>query len=123
MRNDESVDQYLSNVDYRPRVDANRSPKFDVPGYPQKMQGMSMSKEFMKGIWSRKETRGMRANYPMSVKGLMTVMRVLPDDLYDLVMNDDRPIEKGSVFAEIVRRFGDPSKYESGNGGMSGMKM
>ncbi|EMB14897.1 hypothetical protein RE6C_04355 [Rhodopirellula europaea 6C] len=47
------------------------------------------------------------------MKGLMTVLRVLPDDLYDLVMNSDQDVEKGAVFAEIVRRFGDPSKYEA----------
>jgi hypothetical protein len=75
------------------------------------MKGMEMSDEFMKAIWGRKETRGMRANYPMAVKGLMTVMRVLPDDLYELVMNSDQPIEKGAVFAEIVRRFGHPDTY------------
>lgn len=113
MRDDASVDQYLANLSSRPQVDASRSDKFATPGYPQKMQGMEMSEEFMKAIWSRKEVRGMRANYAMSVKGLMTVLRVLPDDLYELVMNSDRPVEKGAVFAEIVRRFGDPGKYEA----------
>ena len=54
----------------------------------------------------------MRANYLMAVKGLMTVMRVLPDDLYHLVMKTDQPVEKGAVFSEIVRRFGDPDHYE-----------
>lgn len=42
----------------------------------------------------------------------MTVMRVLPDDLYRLVMESNEPVEKGAVFAEIVRRFGDPETYE-----------
>ncbi|QDV82157.1 hypothetical protein TBK1r_10820 [Stieleria magnilauensis] len=74
---------------------------------------MEMSDDFMKAIWSRKEVRGMRASYPMSVKGLMTVLRVLPDDLYELVMNSDQPVEKGAVFAEIVRRFGDLHAYEA----------
>ena len=31
----------------------------------------------------------------MAVKGLMTVLRVLPDDLYQLVMESDEPVEKG----------------------------
>ncbi|WP_182871341.1 multicopper oxidase domain-containing protein [Rhodopirellula sp. JC639] len=113
MRSGESVDDYLASIDDRPPVRASRSEKTVVPGYPQKMQGMEMSEEFMKAIWGRKETGGMRADYPMSVKGLMTVMRVLPDDLYDLVMNSEKPIEKGAVFSEIVRRFGNPETYRS----------
>jgi FtsP/CotA-like multicopper oxidase with cupredoxin domain len=113
MRSGESVDEYLASIDKRPTVNTSRSDKLDVPGYPQKMKGMEMSDEFMKAIWGRRETRGMRANYPMAVKGLMTVMRVLPDDLYELVMNSDQPVEKGAVFAEIVRRFGNPDTYHS----------
>ena len=42
----------------------------------------------------------------------MTVLRVLPDDLYRLVMESDEPVEKGAVFAEIVHRFGSPAAYE-----------
>ena len=126
------VDQYLANLDNRPAVEFGHEDKgFDVVGYPQRMQGMTMTMDFMEKIWSRKETRGMRANYPMSVKGLMTVMRVLPEDLYDLVMNSDEPVEKGAVFAEIVRRFGDPAAYDAAPKnpmkdmmpGMNGMKM
>ena len=113
IRKDESVDRYLANVRQRPPVDASQADNFDVPGYPQKMQGMNMSDDLMKAIWNRKEVRGMRASYPMAVKGLMTVLRVLPDDLYDLVMNRDQDVEKGAVFAEIVRRFGDPDSYEA----------
>jgi hypothetical protein len=52
------------------------------PGYPQKMQGMNMSPEFMQKIWSIREMKGMRANAPMSMAGLMTALRVLPEDLY-----------------------------------------
>ena len=82
-----------------------------------------MSDEFMNAIWSRKETPGMRATDPMSVKGLMTVMRVLPDDLYDLLMNSNQPVEKEAVFAEVVRRFGSPDQYQSAPGTMAGMNM
>lgn len=113
IRDGQTVDEYMTNLSSRPQVDASRAQEFEVPGYPQKMKGMNMSDEFMHAIWDRKEVRGMRANYPMSVKGLMTVMRVLPDDLYDLVMNSDQEIEKGAVFAEIVRRFGDPDAYQA----------
>ena len=104
----------MANLDSRPPVEYPRSdPGFATPGYPQAMQGMSMDDKTMKAIWSRREVRGMRANYPMAVKGLMTVMRVLPDDLYRLVMEGDNKVDKGAVFAEIVRRFGDPAKYDA----------
>jgi FtsP/CotA-like multicopper oxidase with cupredoxin domain len=108
-----SVDRYLTNLDNRPRVElsavaAGKQP----PGYPQKMQGMEMKPEAMKKIWSRREVQGMRANFPMSMMGLMTAVRVLPDDLYDRVMHSDQEIPKGNIFAEIVHRFGDPARYQ-----------
>jgi hypothetical protein len=34
----------------------------------------------------------------------MTVVRVLPDDLYDRVMHGDEAIAPGAIFDEIVRR-------------------
>ncbi len=77
--------------------------------------------ELMEVIWSRREVRGMRANYAMAVKGLMTVMRVLPDDLYRMVMESDERVAKGAVFEEIVRRFGDPERYQKAP--MGGMNM
>lgn len=83
----------------------------EPPGYPQKMKGMTMGPETMEAVWGRREVKGMRSDYAMSVGGLMTVLRVLPEDLYAEVMESGDPIEKGAVFAEIVRRFGDPSKY------------
>jgi hypothetical protein len=115
IRPEVSVDQYLANTDVRPSVDlARTSPGLDTPGYPQKMMGMDMNPAMMQRIWSRREVRGMRVNYPMAVKGLMTVLRVLPDDLYRLVMESDQDVEKGAIFAEIVRRFGDPESYQPG---------
>ncbi|MCA9194177.1 MAG: multicopper oxidase domain-containing protein [Planctomycetales bacterium] len=115
MRRNVSVDQYLANVSNRPPVDATRNdPGFMTPGYPQEMKGMNMSDSMMQLIWNRREVQGMRAMWPMSIMGLMTALRVLPDDLYHKVMETDEPVEKGSVFAEIVRRFGDPEKYEPG---------
>ena len=112
MRAGASVDQYLANLDHRPQVATHTEEGFNTPGYPQKMQGMNMSEDFMKAIWNRREVQGMRANYAMSVKGLMTVVRVLPDDLYRLVMESDEKVEKGAIFTEIVRRFGDPERYQ-----------
>ena len=122
------VDAYLANLDNRPQVDFGHKDKgFATVGYPQTMQGMNMSEEMMKAVWSRREVQGMRAPWPMSIMGLMTALRVLPDDLYKLVMESDQKVEKGAVFAEIVRRFGEPSKYKAAPkmnmSGMGGMKM
>lgn len=109
-----SVDRYLADLDSRPPIDLGRpTTEFPAPGYSQKMLGMDMSPEFMKRIWSRREVQGMRATWPMSVMGLMTVFRVLPDDLYELVMETNDPVEKGAVFAEIVRRYGTPGHYKA----------
>jgi hypothetical protein len=113
IRKDDDVNRYLTNLDSRPSAPMmHEDPGFAVPGYPQKMQGMTMSEDFMKAIWSRREVQGMRATWPMSVMGLMTTLRVLPDDLYEKVMNSDDEVAKGSVFEEIVARFGDPDRYE-----------
>ena len=89
-----------------------------APGYPQKMQGMSMSDEFVNKIWSAREMKGMRANVHMSMAGLMTAMRVLPADLYHRVMETDEDIPRGAIFEEIVRRFGDPDRYQKAPGMM-----
>ncbi len=51
--------------------------------------------------------------WPMSVMGLMTVLRMLPDDLYHKVMETDEPVKKGSIFEEIVRRFGGRDAHEA----------
>lgn len=120
-----SVDRYLANYSNRPRVDATRDdPGFDTPGYPQEMKSMNMSDAMMDTVWSRREVQGMRAMWPMSIMGLMTALRVLPEDLYHKVMETDENIPKGSIFEEIVRRFGDPSTYQSGpKKGMHGMEM
>lgn len=113
MRTNEDVDQFLANLDSRPSVSSEREDQgFAVPGYPQGMKGMSMSKEFMKAIWSRREVQGMRATAMSSIKGLMTSLRVLPDDLYERVMNTDEDIPKGEIYTEVVKRFGDRSTYE-----------
>lgn len=109
-----SVEPFLADLDARPSVAmVNDNPAMNVPGYPQGMKGMKMSPEFLETIWNRREVQGMRAMWPMSVMGLMTTVRVLPDDLYHMVMETDQPVERGSVFAEIVQRFGTPSAYES----------
>ena len=94
-------------------------PGFEVPGYPQIMKGMSdmkmegkhagkmqmekandysmpMTMEDMKKLTDRRETQGMREGWYKGVKGLFTVMRVLPPDLYDKLMTTDDPIPPNS---------------------------
>lgn len=113
IRPDHSVDEYLANLESRPATPlVNPDPGFAVPGYPQGMKGMSMSSEFMKAIWSRREFQGMRATVAMSLMGLMTALRVLPEDLYHRVMETDEEIPKGAIFEEIVERFGNPAAYQ-----------
>ena len=88
-------------------------PGWRTPGYPQMMQNMHMPMEMMKRVMSRKEVRGMHEDWAMSVKGLMTVLRVLPPELYDLVMTGDREVKPGEVFDRIVN--GDYAKgYQNG---------
>lgn len=112
IRKNDSVDQYLANLDRRPVVSTvEHDPGFATPGYPQEMKGMHMTDSMMKAIWDRREMKGMRSTSPMSLMGLMTALRVLPEDLYHKVMESDEPIEKGSVFEEIIRRFGDAADY------------
>lgn len=106
---------YKTSLGERPRVDFGREdPGFAIPGYPQKMQGMSMSEEEMMKINSRREVQGMRKMWHMGVHGLMTVVRVLPDDLYDLVMNSDEKIPPGYTFDEIVGRRKSSDREASG---------
>jgi hypothetical protein len=113
IRENVSVDRFLANLDSRPPADLSPTAEGTVPpGYPQKMQGMKMSPDFMEKVWSPREMKGMRADVAMSMHGLMTAMRVLPEDLYHRVMETDEEIPKGEIFAEIVRRFGDPWRYE-----------
>ncbi len=113
IRPNASMASYLSNLDQRPEPEVSPTAENQVPpGYPQKMQGMNMSPEFMQKVWATREMQGMRATAAMSMMGLMTAMRVLPEDLYHRVMETDEAIPKGDIFAEIVRRFGEPEKYE-----------
>ncbi|WP_417850241.1 multicopper oxidase domain-containing protein [Thalassoglobus sp.] len=119
IRQNVSVDHYMENLDVRPTVTVTKTGRGTAPpGYPQKMQGMEMSMEFMKKVWQPREMKGMREAAPMSMKGLMTSMRVLPDDLFHRVMETDEKIEKGSIFAEIVNRFGNPADYKKTPPGM-----
>ena len=119
IREGRDVTAYMADLETRPPVKfPHTDPGYDTPGYPQSMMlshGM-MSEAALEPVLSRREVQGMRQGWPMAVMGLMTVVRVLPDDLYDRVMLSDEPIPPGAVFEEIVRRFGDPAKYQAPKG-------
>jgi FtsP/CotA-like multicopper oxidase with cupredoxin domain len=92
-------------------------PRGRVPGFPQNMEGgmgagmnmeMPMGSEKGEGMamdmsipeddlrpLARREARGMRRDWS-HVKGLTTIVRVLPPDLYDKVMTGDEPLPAGS---------------------------
>ena len=69
-----------------------------VPGFPQSMGGMGMemyTPSQLKKI-RRPETRGMRKNWFEGVEGLMTVVRVLPPDLYERVVSGKGEVPDGA---------------------------
>ena len=69
-----------------------------VPGYPQGMMDMPMEmpESKLRKITGKRETRGMRRDWYTGVEGLMTVVRVLPPDLYDRVMSGEGEVPAGS---------------------------
>lgn len=119
IREDQDVTPYMMDLDTRPSVKfSHADPAFATPGYPQSMMlshGM-MSEAEMQQVINRREVRGMRPGWPMAMMGLMTTVRVLPDDLYDLVMHSEDSIAEGAIFDEIIRRFGKPAMYEPPKG-------
>jgi len=112
IREGDSVDRYMGSLTMRPKVKFPHTDSgFAVPGYPQ----MRMSKEFsvdeLAKIHGRREVRGMRAEWHKAVKGMMTVVRVLPEDLYNKVMHSHEVIEPGQIFQAVVEgRKKSPAK-------------
>jgi manganese oxidase len=112
IRGEQTIDEYLNSLPNRPAVDSKlEKPPFNVPGYPQKMQGMSMSQDALSKINGKREARGMRDKWHMGVKGLMTVIRVLPEELYHRVMHSDEKIAPDEIFEAIAK--GKFSTYSS----------
>ncbi|MBI2827219.1 MAG: copper oxidase [Planctomycetia bacterium] len=70
---------------------------YEVPGYPQDsgMHAM-MSEEQIEKLVSNPLTRGMAPQWYMGVMGLMTVVRVLPPDLYEKVISGRGEIPAGA---------------------------
>ncbi len=85
-------------------------PRARVPGYPQNMAGMGGGMGMAMNMripedddrrLAQRESRGMRRDWS-HVKGLTTVVRVLPPDLYDRVMIGNEPLPPGSsIFGPI----------------------
>ncbi len=70
---------------------------YRVPGYPQDMMdmhGMHPPEHVKK--FNKPQTRGMRRNWYAGVEALMTVVRVLPPDLYDKVVSGKGEVEPGA---------------------------
>ncbi len=79
--------------------------KFKVPGYPQE-KFLAIRKTWMEihGMMSAEDmrkvntplTRGLRRDWPMSSQAMMTILRVLPDELYEKVVSGKGHIEPGA---------------------------
>jgi len=82
-------------------------PRARVPGFPQNMSGgmKMMTPEDDPSRLARREARGMRHDWS-HIKGLTTIVRVLPPDLYDRVMHGDEPLPPGSsIFGPKPERW------------------
>lgn len=87
-----SVDREVMNA-MRPSTDAAG---FAVPGFPQdmmEMHGMMSPAELTKV--ETPLTRGMRRDWPSSTQAMMSILRVLPDELYDKVVSGKGDVEPG----------------------------
>ena len=74
-------------------------PRWGVPGYPQDMMDMKemeWSKEELAEIKGRAAVQGMRHDWFIAPNAMMTVLRVLPDELYEKVMAGRTDIPDGS---------------------------
>jgi hypothetical protein len=68
-----------------------------VPGYPQDMMDMhGMHPEAHLKKINKPQTRGMRKDWYAGVEALMTVVRVLPPDLYDQVVSGKGDVAPGA---------------------------
>jgi len=93
-----------------------RNPGYRVPGYPQDMMDMHgmHPPEHVKKI-NKPQTRGMRNPWFTGVEALMTVLRILPADLYDKVVSG-----KGEVAPGASVPGGTPGEMPGMHGGHEG---
>jgi manganese oxidase len=91
-----------------------------VPGYPQDMMDMhGMYPPESVKQFNKPQTRGMRQNWFMGVEALMTVLRVLPPELYDKVVSGKGEVQPGAS----VPGSGPSGMHEGhGDHGKSGEK-
>jgi manganese oxidase len=88
-------------------------PRYRVPGYPQDMMDMhGMHPPEHVRRFNKPETRGMRRSWHSGVEGLMTVLRVLPAELYEQVMSG-----KGEVPPGASTPGAGPGEEGGGHGG------
>jgi hypothetical protein len=103
-----AMDYTASFPDAPEAKDVLSETSFQTPGYPQHMQGMMMGEEMSAASIAKyngkREVRGMRKDWWKGVHGLMTVLRVLPEDLYGRVMENSAHIEPGEIFDAMARR-------------------
>ena len=96
----------------QPGHEGHGGPAKLVPGFPQSMAGMEMYTAAQIKKLQKPETRGMRNGWFEGVEGLMTVVRVLPPDLYDKVVSG-----KGEVAPGASVPGGTPGKAGTGHEG------
>lgn len=73
-------------------------PRWRVPGFPQDMMDMKAMQHSEAELQKlrKPETRGMRYNWFIGVEAMMTVLRVLPDELYEKVVSGEGQIPDGA---------------------------
>lgn len=106
IRSDDSLVRSRANLATRPDGKyPDTDPGLQVPGDPRlRFARLEFTPAELEKLNARREMRGMRHNWYEPMKSLFTFVRILPEDLYDLVMNSDEPVAPGSVFDEITRR-------------------
>ena len=99
------MDAYVDSLDNPPKVTLSKADaRFGVPGYPQGMKHGAMGDtEEMQKLLGRREVRGMRSGWHIGVQGLMTVVRVLPDELFEASYGERRTGRAG------IERSGKPA--------------
>jgi hypothetical protein len=103
VRPGEDVSRFKANLEDRPPARLNGALE-NRPGFPRDEYRINWSPDQLAKLNAKRELRGMRPDWHNGVQGCTTLIRVLPEDLYDLVMNSDEPIAPGHVHDEIVRR-------------------
>jgi FtsP/CotA-like multicopper oxidase with cupredoxin domain len=87
-------------------------PRYKVPGFPQEEGMMAMmSPAEMAKVTGNPRARGMRPMWPMGVMGLMTVVRVLPPDLYEKVVSGKGEVAPGASVPGAAPSHGMEHKH------------